>query len=72
MARAVDLVTAFDVFQTLPDAVEHSAIVEIARVLKPGGWITQARQEEEQTIAAVRAWWKQAAEKPFAQWRNLP
>ena len=34
-----DLVTSFDVFQTLPDAVERSAIVEIARVLKPGGWV---------------------------------
>ena len=34
-----DLVTSFDVFQTLPDAVEQSAIVEIARVLKPGGWM---------------------------------
>ena len=34
-----DLVTSFDVFQTLPDAVEQSAIVEIRRVLKPGGWM---------------------------------
>ena len=34
-----DLVTAFDVFQTLPDAVERSAIVEMSRVVKPGGWI---------------------------------
>ena len=34
-----DLVTSFDVFQTLPDAVEQPAIVEIARVLKPGGWM---------------------------------
>lgn len=32
-----DLVTSFDVFQCLPDAVERSAIGEIARVLKPGG-----------------------------------
>ena len=34
-----DLVTSFDVFQVLPDEVEHSAIREMARVLKPGGWI---------------------------------
>lgn len=34
-----DLVTSFDVFQTLPDVVERSAIAEIARVLKPGGWL---------------------------------
>jgi SAM-dependent methyltransferase len=34
-----DLVTSFDVFQTLPDAVEQSAIAEIRRVLKPGGWM---------------------------------
>ena len=31
--------TSFDVFQMLPDAVEQSAIVEMARVLKPGGWM---------------------------------
>jgi SAM-dependent methyltransferase len=34
-----DLVTSFDVFQVLPDAVERAAIVEMARVLKPGGWL---------------------------------
>jgi len=34
-----DLVTSFDVFQVLPDAVEQSAIREMVRVLKPGGWI---------------------------------
>jgi len=33
-----DLVTAFDVFQTLPDQVERAAIGEMHRVLKPGGW----------------------------------
>ena len=32
-----DLVTSFDVFQCLPDAIERAAIAEIARVLKPGG-----------------------------------
>jgi SAM-dependent methyltransferase len=32
-----DLVTSFDVFQTLPDQVEHGAMSEIARILKPGG-----------------------------------
>ena len=34
-----DLVTAFDVFQTLPDPVETAAIVEMHRVLKRGGWV---------------------------------
>ena len=34
-----DLATSFDVFQVLPDAVERSAIREMARVLKPGGRI---------------------------------
>ncbi|MGH9218839.1 MAG: class I SAM-dependent methyltransferase, partial [Vicinamibacterales bacterium] len=34
-----DLVTSFDVFQCLPDDVERSAIAEMARVLKPGGWL---------------------------------
>jgi SAM-dependent methyltransferase len=32
-----DLVTSFDVFQVLPDVVEQAAIMEMARVLKPGG-----------------------------------
>lgn len=35
--RSFDLVTSFDVFQCLPDAVEREAIAEMARVLKPGG-----------------------------------
>ena len=34
-----DLVTSFDVFQVLPDEVEQSAIREMARVVKPGGWL---------------------------------
>jgi SAM-dependent methyltransferase len=34
-----DLVTSFDVFQCLPDEVEAAAIAEMARVLKPGGWL---------------------------------
>ena len=34
-----DLATSFDVFQVLPDAVEQSAIAEMARVVKPGGWL---------------------------------
>lgn len=38
-AGAFDLVTSFDVFQCLPDEVERSAIAEMARVLKPGGWL---------------------------------
>jgi SAM-dependent methyltransferase len=38
-SAAFDLATSFDVFQVLPDAVEQSAIREIARVLKPGGWL---------------------------------
>lgn len=36
---AFDLVTSFDVFQCLPDAIERAAILEAARVLKPGGWL---------------------------------
>jgi SAM-dependent methyltransferase len=38
-SQTFDLATSFDVFQTLPDAVEQSAIVELFRVLKPGGWL---------------------------------
>jgi SAM-dependent methyltransferase len=34
-----DLVTSFDVFQVLPDVVEQAAIMEMWRVLKPGGRI---------------------------------
>ena len=34
-----DLATSFDVFQCLPEDVEQSAIREMARVLKPGGWL---------------------------------
>lgn len=34
-----DLATSFDVFQCLPDPVEHDAIREMRRVLKPGGQI---------------------------------
>lgn len=36
---AFDLVTSFDVFQCLPEPVERDAITEMARVLKPGGWL---------------------------------
>ncbi|MDP2388908.1 MAG: class I SAM-dependent methyltransferase, partial [Acidobacteriota bacterium] len=36
---AFDLVTAFDVFQCLPDPVERDAIAEMSRVLRPGGWL---------------------------------
>lgn len=36
---AFDLATSFDVFQVLPQEVERSAIREMARVLKPGGWL---------------------------------
>lgn len=32
-----DMVTSFDVFQTLPDQVERQAAREMARILKPGG-----------------------------------
>jgi SAM-dependent methyltransferase len=38
-SAAFDLVTSFDVFQCLPEPVEHSAISEMARVLRPGGWL---------------------------------
>lgn len=34
-----DLATSFDVFQCLPEEVERSAIREMSRVLKPGGWM---------------------------------
>ena len=34
-----DLATSFDVLQCLPEDVERSAIREMARVLKPGGWM---------------------------------
>ena len=34
-----DVATSFDVFQCLPDDVEAAAIAEMARVLKPGGWL---------------------------------
>jgi ubiquinone/menaquinone biosynthesis C-methylase UbiE len=34
-----DLVTSFDVLYGLPDDVERAAIAEMARVLKPGGWL---------------------------------
>lgn len=36
-SASADLVTSFDVFQCLPDAVEHDAIREMWRLLKPGG-----------------------------------
>ena len=38
-SASFDLVTSFDVFQCLPDAVERDAIAEMFRVLKPGGWL---------------------------------
>jgi SAM-dependent methyltransferase len=34
---AFDLVTSFDVLQTLPDEVERAALDEFGRVLRPGG-----------------------------------
>lgn len=34
---SVDVATSFDVFQCLPDPVEHDAIRELWRVVKPGG-----------------------------------
>lgn len=36
-SNSFDLVTSFDVFQTLPDPVEREAAGELARILKPGG-----------------------------------
>jgi SAM-dependent methyltransferase len=38
-SEAFDVATSFDVFQVLPETVEHAAIREMWRVLKPGGWI---------------------------------
>jgi SAM-dependent methyltransferase len=32
-----DLVTSFDVLYSLPDAIEHAALVEMYRLLRPGG-----------------------------------
>lgn len=37
-AARFDLVTSFDVLYGLPDEVERTAIAEMVRVLKPGGW----------------------------------
>lgn len=37
-----DVATSFDVFQCLPDPVEHDAIREMHRVLKPGGHIVMS------------------------------
>ena len=34
---SMDLTTSFDVFQCLPDPVERDALLEMRRVLKPGG-----------------------------------
>jgi SAM-dependent methyltransferase len=39
LTGSFDLVTSFDVFQVLPIAVERAGILEMWRVLKPGGWI---------------------------------
>jgi ubiquinone/menaquinone biosynthesis C-methylase UbiE len=38
-SECADLVTSFDVFQCLPDPVEHAAIRELWRLLKPGGQV---------------------------------
>ena len=38
-SASFDLATSFDVFQVLPDEIEQAAIKEMARVLKPGGWL---------------------------------
>ena len=37
--ESFDLATSFDVFQVLPDVIEQAAIMEMWRVLKPGGRI---------------------------------
>jgi SAM-dependent methyltransferase len=34
-----DIVTTFDVLYSLPDPVEHTAIREMYRVTRPGGWL---------------------------------
>ena len=38
-SAAFDIVTSFDVLYCLPDQVEHDAVAEMWRVLKPGGWL---------------------------------
>ena len=38
-SASFDLATSFDVFQVLPDVIEQAAIMEMRRVLKPGGRI---------------------------------
>lgn len=38
-SEAFDLVTSFDVISALPDTLERQAIAEMARVLKPGGYL---------------------------------
>ncbi len=35
--QTFDLVTCFDVFQSLPESIEHMGVRELWRVLKPGG-----------------------------------
>jgi ubiquinone/menaquinone biosynthesis C-methylase UbiE len=37
--QTFDVATSFDVFQCLPDPIERAAIVEMRRILKPGGQI---------------------------------
>jgi len=38
-SAAFDIVTSFDVLYCLPEPVERDAAAEMARVLKPGGWL---------------------------------
>lgn len=38
-AATFDLVTSFDVFQVIADDIEQAGIREMARVVKPGGWL---------------------------------
>lgn len=44
--QAFDLVYAFSVFTHLPEALQHSWIKEITRILRPGGWLVLSTMPE--------------------------
>jgi SAM-dependent methyltransferase len=60
---AFDLVLSFDVFEHIPDSDAH--IVEVRRVLKPGGWyLLQTPNKWSNTIFETIRW------KSFTAWRT--